>query len=343
MPNFDTLLARARKNPGVIVLAEGEDLRVLSAARLAADAHTAKPILLGDEAKITALAKQHNILLDELQVINPLTSTHRESLQEQLLTARQHKGMSAQDASNIITDNLHFACMMVRENLADGCVAGAIYPTADVVRTAMQLVGKHPDNTFVSSFFIMLMTQRFHPIKDIAVFSDCALMINPDKNELAEIAITAGENARQLLGMQPQIAMLSFSTAGSARHSSVSKVSNATALAKSMRPDWRIVGEVQLDAAVIPNILQSKFPQEASGSPLNVLIFPTLDAGNIAYKMCERFGAAQAIGPVLQGLAKPINDLSRGCKTDDIVNIIAVTSAQAQQTKIQSQTNPRPS
>jgi len=156
-------------------------------------------------------------------------------------------------------------------------------------------------------------------------------MINPNEKELAEIAIAAGESAKQLLGMDPQIAMLSFSTAGSARHSTVSKVSNATAIAKKMRPDWRIVGEVQLDAAVLPTILQSKSPADATDSPLNVLIFPTLDAGNIGYKMCERFGAAQAIGPVLQGLAKPVNDLSRGCKTDDIVNIIAVTSAQAQQ------------
>lgn len=329
MPDFNALLTRASKNPRTIVLAEGEDVRVLSAACAAAKNGTAKPVLLGDIEKITALAEHEQIELNGLELINPQTSKLRAELQSQLFEARKHKGMTQDTAATEILDNLHFANMMVRQGHADGCVAGAVYPTADVVRTAMQLIGKHPNSKFVCSFFIMLMTQPFHPIKDIAIFADCALMIDPDENQLAEIAIATGESALQLLGMQPRIALLSFSTAASARHASVSKVSKATQIAKQRKPDWHIVGEVQLDAAVIPEILQAKSPKDADGAPMNTLIFPNLDAGNIGYKMCERFGAAEAIGPVLQGLAKPVNDLSRGCKTEDIENIIAVTSAQA--------------
>ncbi|MBX2825703.1 MAG: phosphate acetyltransferase, partial [Gammaproteobacteria bacterium] len=207
--------------------------------------------------------------------------------------------------------------------------AGAVYPTADVVRTAMQLIGKHPDYGFVSSFFIMLLQQEFHPVQGAMVFADCALVVNPDENQLADIAIMTGESTKQLLGMQPEIAMLSFSTNGSAKHKMVTKVASATQIAQSLRPDWRIIGDVQLDAAVIPEILGAKAPDMATDKPVNVLVFPDLNAGNIGYKLVERFGAADAIGPVLQGLAKPVNDLSRGCSDSDIFNIMAVTGVQA--------------
>ena len=173
----------------------------------------------------------------------------------------------------------------------------------------------------------MLLGPR-HPVEDVMVIGDCALVIEPDAEQLAGIAAATGDTARQLLGLEPEVAMLSFSTAGSARHAAVSKVARASALARELRPDWRIVGEVQLDAAVIPDILARKAPDQATDSPCNVLIFPSLDAGNIGYKLIERFGGARAIGPILQGLARPVNDLSRGCSVEDIVGIVAVTAAQ---------------
>lgn len=330
MPDFNTLIERACQKPAKIVLPEGEDERVLEAAARAVKRGTALPILLGNEAVIKDKASQLDLDINQLDIINPTLAKNREALAKELLKLRARKGMTQAKAADLILDNLHFACMMVQQGLAHGCVAGAVYPTADVVRTALQLVGKSPGHSLVSSFFIMLTHMEHHPIDDIAIFADCALVIDPDAQQLAEIAVTTGESARQLLNLEPQIAMLSFSTAGSADDASVSKVINATKKAKEKRPEWRIFGEVQLDAAVVPQILQAKAPEMATAEPANILIFPNLDAGNIGYKLCERFGGAEAIGPVLQGLVKPVNDLSRGCKAQDIYNIIAVTSTQAQ-------------
>ncbi|MBX2883763.1 MAG: phosphate acetyltransferase [Granulosicoccus sp.] len=328
--SFASLLQKARSNPTKIVLPEGHDPRVIEAASRAAREGLATPVLLGNSNEIQKIAATHKIALEGVNIVDPVVAPQREALTHSLHKLRENKGMTLEKAASTIEDNLHFACMMVNDGLAAGCVAGAVYPTATVVRTAMQLVGKHPEYSFVSSFFIMLMTQPFHPIKDIVLFADCALVINPDERELAEIAVMTGDSGRNLLALEPEIAMLSFSTAGSAKHQSVTKVQKATELARKARPDWRIIGDVQLDAAVIPEILASKAPEQASDNPANILVFPTLDAGNIGYKMCERFGGAEAIGPVLQGLAKPVNDLSRGCKTEDIVNILAVTVVQTQ-------------
>lgn len=331
---FETLLQQAKTQPTDIVLPEGNDPRVIEAASKAADAGLARPILLGDNDEIEQIASSQNIPLNGVTLLDPSIDKARGSLIQSLHKVREKKGMTLEKASSTLEDNLHYACMMVKEGFAAGCVAGAVYPTATVVRTAMQLIGKHPEYSFVSSFFIMLMTQPFHPIKDVVLFADCALVINPDEKELAEIAVMTGDSAINLLAMKPEVAMLSFSTAGSAKHQSVTKVQKATALARSSRPDWRIIGDVQLDAAVIPDILASKAPDQATDSPANILVFPTLDAGNIGYKMCERFGGAEAIGPVLQGLARPVNDLSRGCKTEDIFNILAVTVVQSQAVSI---------
>lgn len=331
---FETLLQQAKTQPTDIVLPEGNDPRVIEAASKAADAGLARPILLGDNDEIEQIASSQNIPLNGVTLLDPYIDKARGSLIQSLHKVREKKGMTLEKASSTLEDNLHYACMMVKEGFAAGCVAGAVYPTATVVRTAMQLIGKHPEYSFVSSFFIMLMTQPFHPIKDVVLFADCALVINPDEKELAEIAVMTGDSAINLLAMKPEVAMLSFSTAGSAKHQSVTKVQKATALARSSRPDWRIIGDVQLDAAVIPDILASKAPDQATDSPANILVFPTLDAGNIGYKMCERFGGAEAIGPVLQGLARPVNDLSRGCKTEDIFNILAVTVVQSQAVSI---------
>jgi phosphate acetyltransferase len=246
---------------------------------------------------------------------------------EAIIRTRADRGMTAERASLALEDPVTYGCVMVSEGDADACVAGAITATARVVRSAMRYIGPKSADSQVSSCFIMLLRPE-HPIRDVMLIGDCALMIDPDAEQLAEIAVATGETAIQLLGLVPEVAMLSFSTDGSARHSAVSKVRRATRLVRELRSDWRVVGEVQLDAAVVPELLARKAPAQAGENPCNVLIFPNLDAGNIGYKLIERFGGAQAIGPVLQGLAKPVNDLSRGCSEQDIVNIIAVSAAQ---------------
>lgn len=327
MPAFDRVLTAARLKSRRVVLPEATDERILRAAVETRKIGSAQPILLGNPTDILQVADQLQLSLDNIQIVNPDTFDRREHYIQALVEKRSHKGMNTTKADHALQNLVTFACMMVSEDDADACVAGAITPTADVVRNAMRYVGKQPDAALVSSCFVMLL-QATHPVKDAIVIGDCALVIDPDPDELASIAVSTGETAIRLLGLQPELAMLSFSTLGSARHSAVSKVSLATSIARSSRPDWRIVGEVQLDAAVIPEILARKAPDEATDSPCNVLVFPNLDAGNIGYKLIERFGGAQAIGPILQGLNKPVNDLSRGCSTEDAVSIIAVSAAQ---------------
>ncbi len=327
MSVFDRVLDAARRHTRHIVLPEGNDERVMHAAVLACEQGIAQPILLGNQQVLTQLAEQLGVDIGNIPVIDPERSERREHYVNAIVEKRKHRGMNAQKALTALQDHVTFACMMVSEQDADACVAGAVTATAHVVRCAVRYVGRAADSPLVSSCFVMLLDEQ-HPVPDVMVIGDCALVIDPDPQELAAIAIATGESARQFLGLTPQIAMLSFSTAGSARHAAVTKVATATELARQMRPDWRIVGEVQLDAAVVPSLLARKAPDQATDEPCNVLVFPTLDAGNIGYKLIQRFGAAQAIGPVLQGLAKPVNDLSRGCSTEDIVKIMAISAAQ---------------
>jgi len=327
MSVFNRVLDAARKTKRRVVLPESLDERVLRAAAISHDMGIALPILLGTHDELNSLATQFGISIDGIEIITPDQSERRQNYRQALVKKREHRGMTAEKAELALEDPVTFACMMVSEGDADACVAGAATPTALVVRNAMRYVGKHPDESLVSSCFVMLLTPE-HPVSDAMVIGDCALVIDPDAGQLAGIAISTAETAKQLLQIEPEVAMLSFSTAGSARHAAVTKVSQATEIARGRRPDWRVVGEVQLDAAVIPEILAKKSPEQAGDSPCNVLIFPTLDAGNIGYKLIERFGGAQAIGPILQGLNKPVNDLSRGCSTNDIVNIIAVSAVQ---------------
>jgi len=329
MSVFDRVVNVAKNTPRRVVLPESLDERVLQAAVIAHTQGLAQVILIGVSEDIVAKARSLNLSLDGIDIVDPTVHEKRSLYQESLVKLREHKGMTPEKADVALNDYVTFACMMVREADADACVAGAITSTADVVRNAMRYVGKHPDAPLISSCFVMILNQE-HPIKDAMVIGDCALVIDPDAEQLAAIAISTANTANRLLQVSPEIAMLSFSTAGSARHAAVNKVSKATEIVRRQRKDWRVVGEVQLDAAVIPDILTKKSPEQATDSPCNVLIFPNLDAGNIGYKLIERFGGAQAIGPILQGLNKPVNDLSRGCKTSDIVNIIAVSAAQVQ-------------
>ena len=327
MSAFDRILEKAIAAHKRIALPEATDERVLRAAVEIAEKKLAQPILIGERDQIHSQASQLGLKLGAIDIVDLNSSSHLPNYIERLVNLRGHRGMTQTKASKALDDSFIYACMMMDAGEADGCVAGAITPTADVVRGAMQLVQKSEDATLVSIFFIMRL-KEWHPVQDVLIIADCALVIDPDADELASIGASTGESVIKLLDIEPQIGMLSFSTAGSAKHKHVSKVREATEALRNLRPNWRIVGEVQLDAAVMPEILAKKAPDQANDTPCNTLIFPNLDAGNIGYKLIERFGGAQAIGPILQGLKKPVNDLSRGCSQNDIVNLVAVTAAQ---------------
>ena len=326
MSAFDRVIARARAEQRRIVLPESDDARVLRAAGEVVRQGIARPVLVGNRAVIGLALDALGIAIEGIEIIEP-TSADDERHIEFLIARHERRGMTPEKARTALAERVTRACLMVGAGEVDGCVAGAATATADVVRGAVRQVGALGGGKLVSSCFLMLLAPH-HPVDDVLVIGDCALVIEPDERQLAGIAAATGDTARQLLGIEPEVAMLSFSTSGSARHAAVKKVARATALARELRPDWRIVGEVQLDAAVIPDILARKSPAQATDTPCNVLIFPSLDAGNIGYKLIERFGGARAIGPILQGLARPVNDLSRGCSVEDIVGIVAVTAAQ---------------
>lgn len=346
MSAFDDLITRARQQPARVALPEATDPRIVEAAINAAADGRCTPVLVGKKNEIIASAAEP-AGVEKLEIIDTSSIAADDPVATALFERRKHKGMDLEGAVHALSDPLTYACTLVHSGDVDACVAGAEYATADVTRTAMQIVGTASDASFVSSFFLMVMQHDFQPLKDIVAFADCALMVDPNAEQLAEIALQTAHSTTALLGTTPRIGMLSFSTAGSAKHPHVEKVQNATAQVRKAcsgttdRADWKVIGDVQLDAAVIPGILSQKAPEfanelglnenphEPSAKLPNVLIFPTLDAGNIGYKLCERFGGCDAVGPVLQGLARPVNDLSRGCKTSDIERILAITSLQA--------------
>lgn len=330
MTLFDQFVERARHSPKHIVLAEGADARVLTAAGQAAQQGIAQITLLGNEQQIEANCRQHDLALDGIKVVDPNNCTDLASYADELFRLRSHRGMTREKAAANILDPLTLANIMTRTGVCDGTVAGAVYPTSEVVRAALQLIGRKAGYDLVSSFFIMVFDRPVDPALRVMVFADCALIIDPDAKELAQIAIVSADSAQNFVGISPQIALLSFSTDGSAQHDLIDKVVRARRLISELRPDLNAVGDIQLDAAIIPEILHRKSKTMRLERPANVLIFPDLEAGNIGYKLVERFAGAQAIGPVLQGLNKPANDLSRGCSVDDIYKIITVTVLQAQ-------------
>lgn len=327
MSKFDAVFAKAKANPRRILLPESLDGRILEAASVVAHNALARPVLLGSPDEIRQRALSAQINLGDIEIIDTRDEKLLDSLTGVMIAKRSPKPVSNNDIEQTLADPVNVACLLLGDAQADGCVAGAATATASVIRSALRYVGMSADVTLVSSFFAMLMSEH-HPVQDLMIMGDCGLMVDPDATQLAEIAEATGESAVQLFGMEPEVAMLSFSTNASARHPSVTRVREATKRLRERKPHWRIVGDVQLDAAVVPSILASKYPEAATDRPCNTLIFPNLDAGNIGYKLVERFGGAQAIGPILQGLNRPVNDLSRGCSSDDIVNLIAVTAAQ---------------
>jgi phosphate acetyltransferase len=317
-----------------IVLPEGTEERTLKAADLVLEEKIAKITLLGDPNKILEMAKNFGLKnIDKALIINPLDHPKKNEYIDLMVELRKSKGLTKADATKLIEDPLYLGTVMIKNRDADGEVAGARNATGDVLRPAFQFVKTLPGITVVSGAFVMIMKDKEFGNDGIMVFADCAVHPNPTDKELAEIAVATAKTTKAIAGFEPRIAMLSFSTKGSAKHEMVDKVVNATRMAKEMDPSLKIDGEMQVDAAIVEAVGKSKAPGSEIAGKANVLIFPTLEAGNIAYKLVQRLAHAEAIGPVLQGMAAPINDLSRGCSVSDIVNLIAITVNQAAMTK----------
>ena len=332
MSFIDEVKEKASKNIKTIVLPESNDPRVLEAARKVTDQGFAKTILLGDEVKLKEIAQENNISLDGITIINPTMSDKLESYIQKLYELRQAKGMTLEKARETLNNNIYFGTMMIKMGDADGLVAGSICSTADTLRPSLQIIKTAPNVKLVSSFFVMQVPNCEFGENGTFLFSDCGLNVNPTAEELSEIAISTANTWKNLFGTEPKVAMLSYSTLGSAPdvEGMNVKVRAATLLAKEKAPDIQIEGEIQLDAAIVPNVASKKAPESSVAGKANVLIFPDINAGNIGYKLVERLAHAEAYGPVTQGIAKPVNDLSRGCSADDIVGVVAITALQAQ-------------
>lgn len=322
---------RAAARPAHIVMSEGHDPRIVAGALSAVAEGIAQVTLVGPQADVTAqLAVAGAADTTQISIQDPASSALTAEFAEAFYELRKHKGMSVEAAASAVLNPLVFAAMMVRQGHAAGTVGGAVATTSDTVRAALQVIGKAKDASIVSSFFLMALPQNHSSGRSAMVFGDCGLVIDPNAEELAAIAVASAGSCTQLLGDAPKVALLSFSTMGSAKHASVTKVSDAVALLKENHPDLDADGELQFDAAFVPSVGASKAPGSKVAGHANVMIFPNLDAGNIGYKIAQRIGGCDAIGPVLQGLAKPANDLSRGCTAKDVTNMIAVTVLQAQ-------------
>lgn len=320
----------AKKDVRKIVLPEGDEERTLIASEMIKKEGLAEVILVGSESKIREKAKEVGANIEGIQVIDPETSEKTAAYINEFYELRKSKGMTLEKAEKIVKDPLYYGTMMVKLGDAEGMVSGAVHTTGDLLRPGLQIVKTAPGVSVVSSFFIMVVPNCEYGDGGLLVFSDCAVNPNPTAEQLASIAIATAETAKNLCKLDPKVAMLSFSTMGSADHELVEKVRKATEIAKELRPDLDIDGELQLDAAIVEKVAKQKAPNSKVAGKANVLIFPDLQSGNIGYKLVQRFAKAEAIGPVCQGFAKPINDLSRGCSAEDIVNVVALTAVQAQ-------------
>ena len=330
MDFLDKLKEKAANNKKRIVLPEGTEERTLRAADVVLEEGFADIILIGDPEVIADESRRHVLKnISKATIVDPQNHDKKGQYTDLLFDIRKHKGMSREQAAELVENPLYLSVLMIKSGDADGEVAGADNATGDVLRPAFQIVKTQPGISVVSGAFIMALKDKEFGEDGMMVFADCAVHPNPTTEELAEIAVSTGNTTRKILGIEPRVGMLSFSTKGSARHEMVDKVINATRLAKEKDPDLKIDGELQVDAAIIPEIASKKAPDSQIAGHANVFIFPTLETGNIAYKLVQRLAHAEAIGPVLQGMAAPINDLSRGCSVSDIVGLVAITANQA--------------
>lgn len=331
--NFiENIKQRARKEIKTIVLPEAEDIRTLKAAEIALKEKYANIILIGDQKEIIKKTKENNIEIEGAEIIEPKKSENYEKYANLLYELRKNKGMTIDKAREIAKDPVYFGMLMVKdeETKADGLVSGAIHSTADTLRPALQILKTAPDTKLVSAFFVMVVPNCEYGSNGTFIFGDSGLNSNPNPEELSEIAISSSKSFKQLVGEEPKVAMLSYSTYGSAKSELTEKVIQATKILKEKEPKLKADGELQLDAAIIPEVAKSKAPESKVAGEANVLIFPDLDAGNIGYKLVQRLAKAEAYGPLCQGISKPVNDLSRGCSYQDIAGVIAITAVQAQ-------------
>ena len=325
---IDGLKAKAKADLKTIVLAEGEELRTIQAASIVKAEGYANTVLLGNPDKINKIADEENIDIDGIKIIDP--SLGNEEFAELFAELRKKKGVTIEQARETVKDPLYYGVMMVKTGQVDGMVAGAVNSSANVIRPSLQILKTAPDTKIVSAFFIMNVPDCEYGENGTFVFGDSGLNQDPTADELSEIAISSAASFKTLVGTEPKVAMLSYSTYGSAKHDLVTKVQEATKLAKEKAPNLALDGELQLDAAIVESVGKQKAPESDVAGSANVLIFPDLNAGNIGYKLVQRLAKAEAYGPILQGIAAPVNDLSRGCTAEDIAGVVAITCVQAQ-------------
>ena len=332
MSFIETIKKRARQKIKTIVLPEATDTRILKGAEIALKEEYANIVLVGNKEQIINIAKTNNIDIERAKIVDPEASEDYEKYANLLYELRKNKGMTIEKAKELALDPVYFGMLMVKDEQtkADGLVSGAIHSTSDTLRPALQILKTAPNTKLVSAFFVMVVPDCKYGSNGTFIFGDSGLNANPNPEELAEIAISSSKSFKQLVGEEPKVAMLSYSTYGSAKSELTEKVIEATKLLKEKEPELKADGELQLDAAIIPEVAKSKAPGSIVAGEANVLIFPDLDAGNIGYKLVQRLAKAEAYGPLCQGIAKPVNDLSRGCSYQDIAGVIAITAVQAQ-------------
>ncbi len=334
MSFINKIKSEAKKEIKTIVLPESDDLRILEATEMIIQEGFADIILIGNPDEINNIAAENNINISKAKIINPSTYSKFSKYASDLYELRKAKGMTLDQAKDLLMNNSrYFAAMIVKEGDADGFVSGASHPTSDTLRPALQILKTAPGTKLVSAFFIMDLPDKQYGGNGIFVFADCGLNEYPDAEALSEIAISSAKSFKELVGEEPRIAMLSYSTHGSANSPLTEKVIEATKLLKEREPELICDGEIQLDAAIIPEVAKLKAPDSPLQGKSNILIFPDLDAGNIGYKLTQRFGHAEAYGPLCQGVSRAVNDLSRGCSSKDIVGVVAITALQARNIK----------